>query len=87
LITGLVLVLVHGFSASYLIALIIIAVLGIFGEVIHLPENLPGETDNPVGNDLHPAKAILIGSLIVFALVALEEMFPVLYEFGGSPNG
>tara|TARA_R100001460_G_scaffold96608_1_gene139021 strand:- start:42 stop:335 length:294 start_codon:yes stop_codon:yes gene_type:complete len=87
LITALVLVLVYVFSASYFLALIIVATLGIFGEIIHLPENMPGEADNPDGEGLHPAKAILIGGVIVVALVVLGEVFPVLYALGVSPNG
>lgn len=87
LVTALVLVLVHVFSASYFLALIIVAILGIFGEIIYLPENMPGEADNPDGEDLHPARAILIGGVIVFALVVLGEVFPVLYELGDSQNG
>ncbi len=38
LITALVLVLVHVFSASYFLALIIVATLGVFGEIWTYPD-------------------------------------------------
>ena len=84
LVVGMVLVISYFFSASFYLAFVVVAVLGVFGEVIHMPENIPGEYDNPDGKDLHPAKAIILGALIVAVLVGIGHLFPDLYNYGFS---
>ena len=73
-------------NASYYLALIIVVVLSIFGEIIHMPENLPGASDNPDGKEVHPAKAMFLGILVVVALVGIGEAMPELYEYAPSHN-
>jgi hypothetical protein len=68
------------------LALIIVSVLAIFGEIIHMPESMPGAVDNPDGKDIHPAKAMFIGVFVVLALVGLGVAFPELYEYGSGNN-
>jgi len=70
------------FNISFLISSMIIAVFGLFGEIVHLPENLPGKIDNPDGKSIHPWKAITIGTAIIFILFALGYAFPSLYQYG-----
>jgi hypothetical protein len=86
LVVGVVLAISYFFSASFYLALVIVAVFGVFGEVIHMPENMPGECDNPEGKDLHPAKAIILGALAIAVLVGIGHLFPELYNYGFSKN-
>jgi len=68
------------FEASYYLSLIIVAVLVLFGETIHLPENMPGAYDNPKGEVLHPYKALVIAVILIFTLVGFGYVFPEIYE-------
>jgi len=82
LIVGLVLAISYFFSASFYLAIVIVSAMGLFGEVIHFPENMPGEYDNPEGKDLHPVKAMALGALIIGSLVVVGYLFPELYNYG-----
>ncbi|WP_444884629.1 hypothetical protein [Microbulbifer sp. PSTR4-B] len=74
------------FGASFYLSLIIVAGLGVFGEIIHMPENMPGAIDNPDGKELHPAKAICIGLVVVLVLIGFGILFPELYGYGFGTN-
>ncbi|WP_045857993.1 hypothetical protein [Teredinibacter purpureus] len=74
------------FEASFYLSLILVAGLGIFGEIIHMPENMPGAADNPDGSELHPTKTIFIGLVVVLVLVGLGVLFPGLYSYGFGTN-
>ena len=79
---GMVVAISYFFGASFYMALIGVVGFGVFGEIVHMPENMPGEYDNPEGKGLHPAKAILIGVFLVMVLVGVGYIFPVLYTYG-----
>ena len=74
------------FSASFYLSIIIVAGLGQVGEIIHMPENIPGEVDNLDGDELHPAKAIFLGLAVIFVLVGLGVLFPEIYSYGFGKN-
>ncbi len=74
----------HFFEASYYLAFIIVLVLGLFGEIIHMPENMPGSVDNSDGKELHPYKVLVLATIFVFVFVGLGEAFPELYEYGSK---
>jgi hypothetical protein len=74
------------FESSFYLAIIIVSGLGMFGEIIHMPENLPGASDNPDGKELHPARVIFIGLAVVLFLIGLGVFFPGLYGYGFGTN-
>ena len=86
LIAGMVLAISYLFNANLYLALVIVAVLGVLVGVVHMPENMPGEYDNPEGKDLHPAKAIGLGALVVSVLIVVGYLFPELYNYGFNKN-
>jgi hypothetical protein len=67
--------------ASYLVALILILCLGLIGEVITGGESMPGQRDNPDGDEIHPFKLIAILAISIITLVLLASYFPSLTEF------
>ena len=86
LVIGLIIAISFFFDASFYLSLVIVAVLAGFGEIVHMPENMPDAVDNPDGKELHPMKAIFISLCIVLALVSLGVLFPELYNYGFRKN-
>jgi hypothetical protein len=74
------------FGASFYLALIIVSALGVFGEIVHMPENKPTKDDNSEENNLHPAKTILFGTLLVLVLVLIGHLYPEAYSYGFSKS-
>ena len=74
------------FGASFYLSAIIVSGLGIFSEMVHTPENLPGAVDNPEGKYLHPAKAIFIGFILLLILVGIGILFPGVFNYGFGAN-
>ncbi|WP_444913290.1 hypothetical protein [Microbulbifer sp. PAAF003] len=70
------------FGISFYMSVVIVAALGVFGEMVHMPENMPGATDNPEGKEAHPIKAMAIGVLVVFVLLFVGFLFPEVYRYG-----
>ena len=62
-------------------ALLVVLVLGLLGELIHLPENMPGEYDNPEGDNAHPYKVISFAMVLIIGVVFIANYFPVLQTF------
>lgn len=82
LISGLVLGVSYFVDASFFLAMITVCALCLFGEIVHMPENMPGAVDNLDRKGLHPAKAMFLLLGIMVALIALGEFFPELYSYG-----
>ena len=74
------------FGASFYLSTIIVSGFGIFSEMVHTPENLPGAVDNPEGKYLHPAKAIFIGFMVLLVLVGIGIFFPGVFNYGFGTN-
>ncbi|WP_444921772.1 hypothetical protein ACJJID_05185 [Microbulbifer sp. CnH-101-G] len=72
----------HFFGSSFYMNVVIITTLGVLGEVVHMPENMPGAADNPEGKEIHPFKAMAIGVVIVLVLLVVGFLFPEVYRFG-----
>jgi len=67
--------------ASYLVALILILCLGLLGEIITGGESMPGQPDNPDGDEIHPFKLMAILAFGIVTLILLASYFPSLTEF------
>ena len=83
-VVGGVLGISYFFGASFYASLLVVSVLGLLGEVVHMPENLPGAYDNAEGEEPHPAKTITLASLVFLVLVAIGHLFLELYNYGFS---
>ena len=81
-IFGLVAFVSYLFDSNFYFSIIVILVLGIFFELIHYPENLPGSIDNPEGERVHPLSAILIAIFIIIVLLCAGAVFPGVYSIG-----
>lgn len=72
------------FGSSFYMSVVIFTALGVFGEMVHMPENMPGAADNPEGKEVDPIKAMAIGVLVVLVLVVVGFLFPEVYRYGFS---
>ncbi|MFS1524250.1 hypothetical protein ACL7TT_09065 [Microbulbifer sp. 2304DJ12-6] len=72
------------FESSFYVSIVIATALGVFGEMVHMPENMPGAADNSEEKEVHPFKAMAIGALVVSILLVVDFLFPKLNHHGFS---
>ncbi|WP_413664596.1 hypothetical protein ACG1BZ_04755 [Microbulbifer sp. CNSA002] len=69
------------FGSSFYMTVVMVTALGLLGEMVHMPENMPGAVDNHEGKEVHPFIAMVIGVLVVLILLIIGFLFPEIYRY------
>ena len=69
-------------KASFVLAPILTTVFLTLIGVVHTPESMPGEYDNPEGKGVHPFAILAIMSGIILVCVAVWYIFPITSSHG-----
>ena len=82
LIVGLILAISYFFGVSFYFSAIAVSALVLFGEIVNMPESLPGNKDDIEEKSLHPAITITLTGLVLITLITLGQVLPKVYSYG-----
>ena len=68
-------------SSSYLGTSVAVWCVFLLASVVHMPEGMPGEEDNPDGESVHPYKMILFCIVAIAIFYTIGLYFPELYAY------
>lgn len=80
--SALVLIASFVFEIPFLASILLIIALFFCGGVVTEGEYMPGQTDNPDGQEIHPYVVLGSLALVFVVLVFIGYLYPILFNYG-----